>query len=133
VKEEEPDSAVVRGAPFGAPAAAEVKSEDISAVAATVATRAAVLSVSLTAKAYEKLVAPAFPIIRRNDEFAHRFGIHMCVCVRVDSLTNSRLLGYPSVLSKTFDELSASDWNPKGATSANDSIDRWRKLDLCTG
>ena len=32
--------------------------------------------------------------------------------------------------SKTFDELVFSDWSLRGTTSANDSSDRWRKLDF---
>ena len=42
-------------------AATEVRTEDISAVAANVASRAPALNVSLMAKAYENLVIPSFP------------------------------------------------------------------------
>ena len=62
VTEEEPDSNTVRRTTTGAPATTDVKSDDITVVAAYVASRAAVLHVSLMAKAHDnnKLVVPAF-------------------------------------------------------------------------
>ena len=61
------------------PATTDVKTEDISAVVANVASRVAALNVSSMAKAYEKLVVPAFPSSGEMTNWQIAVGL-ACVC-----------------------------------------------------
>ena len=100
---------------------------DITAVAATVASKAAI-SVSILAKAYEKLNIPAFPTSGEMRNWMISLGL---ACVVGGGFSDELEIAWLAERSsKAFVELSNSPWNLPTPALPTGALDRWRKLDF---
>ena len=99
---------------------------DITAVAATVASKAA-MNAGLMSKAYEKPVVPTFPASGEMTNWMIALGLS-CVCGGFSDELEIAWLAECS--SKAFEELNHSGWASRSPPLPFGTLDRWRKLDF---